>query len=349
MNDDKEFRLSCPLPLTDYPHILMAHGGGGRLMHQLIDKIFVAAFGVGNLEATHDGAVLKPPGGRLVFTTDSYVVDPLFFPGGDIGRLAIDGTVNDLAMCGGRPLYISTGFIIEEGLATDDLWRIAQSMRLAADEAEVKIVTGDTKVVDRGRGHGLYINTAGVGVIEHDLEIHPRHLQPGDKIILNGDIGRHGMAVMAARENLSFETTIESDCAPLASSVQALIDGGIAVHCLRDLTRGGLATTLVEIADSSGYEINLDEKKIPINEQVRGACEILGYDPIYVANEGRFIAIVPGGDTDRVVEILKSDWPETAVIGEVRPARNGQVLMTGRLGAERTIDMLSGEQLPRIC
>jgi len=351
MSEDRFTGLDCPIPKSDYPHVLLAHGGGGRLMHQLIKKIFAAAFDNPHLETGHDGAVFNVPNDRLAFTTDSYVVDPLFFPGGDIGKLAIDGTVNDLAMCGARPLYLSAGFIIEEGLPMDSLWKIALSMREAADEAGVSIVTGDTKVVDKGRGHGLFINTAGVGVIEHDLIIAPPSVRPGDKIIINGDIGRHGMAIMAKREGLSFETTIESDCAPLAGTVRKLLDAGIEIHCLRDLTRGGLASTLVEIASEAGLKIEVGESKIPVCDQVAGACEILGFDPIYVANEGRMVLFVPESDSEKALQILHDNslWPDAAVIGRVLEESNGVVIMKGILGAERIIDMLSGEQLPRIC
>jgi len=351
MSADKYSGLNCPIPITEYPRILLAHGGGGRLMHQLIDKIFASAFANPHLETAHDGAVFAIESKKLALTTDSYVVDPIFFPGGDIGKLAVDGTVNDLAMCGARPLYLTAGFIIEEGFAMDDLWKIALSMREAADEAEVSIVTGDTKVVDKGRGHGVFINTAGVGVIDHDRNILPSSVQPGDIIIVNGDIGRHGMAIMAKRENLSFETTIESDCAPLAATVKNMLDANIEIHCLRDLTRGGLAASLVEIASTSGFKIEIEEKNIPACDEVRGACEILGFDPIYVANEGRMVIFVPEKDANRTMSILRdsSSWPDATVIGRVAENRSGIVTMKSIIGAERIIDMLSGEQLPRIC
>jgi len=342
----------CPLPISDYPKILLAHGGGGRLMHDLIDGIFVAAFGAESLDAEHDGARLDPGSDKLAFTTDSYVVHPLFFPGGDIGSMAVYGTVNDLAMCGARPKYLSAGFILEEGLETETLWKIAVSMRQAADKARVGIVTGDTKVVDRGRGHGVYINTAGVGTIEHNLVIGPRRIGDGDAVILSGDIGRHGIAIMAAREGLEFETTVESDCAPLADSVMKLIEGGIEIHCLRDLTRGGLATAIIEIARSSGNEIRLDERSITVNEQVRGACELLGYDPLYIANEGRYAAFVPTIQAENALEIMREVIPDSipAIIGRVGAGGDrGEVILKGAVGSERILDMLSGEQLPRIC
>ncbi len=342
----------CPLPISDYPKILLAHGGGGRLMHDLIENIFIAAFGADTLEAEHDGARLDPGNDKLAFTTDSYVVHPLFFPGGDIGSMAVYGTVNDLAMCGARPKYLSAGFILEEGLETETLWNIALSMRQAADTARVGIVTGDTKVVDKGRGHGVYINTAGVGVIEHNLVIGPRRIREGDAIILSGDIGRHGIAIIAAREGLEFETTVESDCTPLAESVMRLIEGGIEVHCLRDLTRGGLATAAVEIARSSGNEILLNEKMIGVDEQVRGACELLGYDPLYIANEGRYLAFVPKQQAQGALDLMREVAPDTepTLVGRIGSGGDrGEVILRNVVGTERILDMLSGEQLPRIC
>jgi len=351
MSTDDYSGLNCPLPISNYPNILLAHGGGGKLMHQLIDNIFIPAFGSSELTVRHDGARLSLPNNKVVMTTDSYVVYPLFFPGGDIGSLAVNGTVNDLAMCGARPLYLSAGFIIEEGLPTETLWKIAVSMRRAADAAGVQIVTGDTKVVDKGKGHGLFINTAGVGVLEHNLIINPASVRPYDAVILNGDIGRHGMTIMATREGLSFETSLESDCAPVSAAVMKLIEGGIDIHCLRDLTRGGLATSLVEIAEASHLHIAIDEPTIPVHENVRGACEILGFDPIYVANEGRFVAFVPQAQANKAISLLRSCSHdlEPQIIGQVSTHQSGLVTMKGQIGTERIIDMLSGEQLPRIC
>ena len=341
----------CPLPISDYRQVLMAHGGGGKLMHQLVDKIFMAAFDNPLLKAKHDSAVMKLEGRRLAFTTDSYVVDPLFFPGGDIGTLAINGTVNDLAMAGARPVYLSAGFIIEEGFAIASLWKIAVSMAKAAREAGVQIVTGDTKVVDKGRGHNIFINTAGIGIVQQDGDIHPDRIQPGDAIIINGDIGRHGMAIMAEREKLAFEEKIESDCAPLAGTILSLIEGGIEIHCLRDLTRGGLAGSLVEIAGASGINIAIEEEAIPVSREVKAACEILGFDPIYIANEGRFVAFIAARDADRAIECLRNDlsWSEAVRIGTVSEFRKGMVISRTVIGAERVIVMLSGEQFPRIC
>ncbi|MEK7728266.1 MAG: hydrogenase expression/formation protein HypE [candidate division KSB1 bacterium] len=343
--------FSCPIPINQYPNLLLAHGGGGMLMHQLIEKMFVPAF-KNNLPATkHDGAVLNLNGVKLAFTTDSYVVHPLFFPGGDIGTLAINGTVNDLAMCGARPLYLSAGFILEEGLPMETLWRVVQSMQQAAEAARVQLVTGDTKVVDKGKGDGMFINTAGIGMIEHNLTIAPASVQPNDVILLNGDLGRHGMAIMAVREGLEFESAIASDCAPLADLVLKLLESGIKIHCLRDLTRGGLASALNEIAEAAQLQINIEENAIPIREDVQGACEILGFDPLYVANEGRFIAFVEKAEAARALAIMRAHalGAEAAIIGKVTEDATALVTMKSKIGVNRIVDMLSGEQLPRIC
>jgi hydrogenase expression/formation protein HypE len=315
----EEFSPSCPLPIDQYPRIVLAHGGGGTLMHQLISRMFRPAFGNPLLDAGHDGAVFALTGERLAFTTDSYVVHPLFFPGGDIGTLAVNGTVNDLAMCGARPLYLSAGFILEEGLPMDTLWRIAKSMGRAAEAARVQVVTGDTKVVDKGKGDGIFITTTGVGVITHGLSIAPSSVRPGDLVLLNGDIGRHGIAVMSVREGLAFESAIESDCAPLADLVASLLDAGIEIHCLRDLTRGGLASALVEIARDGRVAVAIEERVIPICEAVQGACEILGLDPLYVANEGRFVALVPPEAAEPALTIMRAHplGASACVIGRV--------------------------------
>jgi hydrogenase expression/formation protein HypE len=295
--------------------------------------------------------VAEVNGVRLAFTTDSYVVNPLIFPGGDIGTLAINGTVNDLAMAGARPLYLSAGFIVEEGLGMETLARVARSMRAAADGAGVHIVTGDTKVVDRGKGDGLFINTSGLGVVEARDPIAPNRVQPGDVVLVSGDLGRHGIAVMAAREGLEFETTLESDTAPLASLVLALIHAGVDIHCLRDLTRGGMASALNEIAEAAGASIEIDERCVPVRDDVRGACELLGFDPLYVANEGRFVAFVPQRDAERAVEILqaRAHGAGAAVIGRVIGVGDPTVVVRSLLNTRRVLDMLSGEQLPRIC
>ncbi len=344
--------FTCPLPLEQYPNVLLAHGGGGKLSHQLIENMFLRAFGNPLLEAKHDGAVFDPPRCRkLAFTTDSYVVHPLFFPGGDIGTLAINGTVNDLAMCGARPLYLSAGFILEEGLQMDTLWRVVQSMTQAAKVAGVQLVTGDTKVVDRGKGDGIFINTAGIGVVETNRAISPANVRPGDAILLSGDIGRHGIAIMAAREGLELESTVLSDCAPLSGIIKALIEAGIEMHCLRDLTRGGLASALIEIAEAARLHFEINEIAVPLLEEVQGACEILGFDPFYVANEGRFISFVPSHEADRALECMHANplGKQACSIGTVMDRKRGLVTMRSRIGASRIVDRLSGEQLPRIC
>lgn len=346
-----EFSAGCPLPLQEFPQVLLAHGGGGRLTQELLDQLFLPAFNNPLLQQRHDGAVIQVGGQRLAFTTDSYVVRPLFFPGGDIGTLAINGTVNDLAMCGARPQWLSAGFIIEEGLPMETLHRVVRSMQQAAAAAGVQLVTGDTKVVDKGKGDGLFINTAGLGLVEANRVIAPARVQPGDGILLSGDVGRHGMAIMSVREGLQFETTIESDCASLVDPVMALLTAGIDVHCLRDLTRGGLASAMNEIATAAGVEVNLDETSIPIRADVRGACEILGLDPLYVANEGRFAAFIAPTDLPRARQILQAQplAAGAALIGTVASGSPGLVTLKNRFGVTRVLDLLSGEQLPRIC
>ncbi len=343
--------FSCPIPIDQYPHILLAHGGGGNLSHQLIEKMFLPLFHNPFLESRHDGAVFQIGSQKLAFTTDSYVVRPLFFPGGDIGTLAVNGSVNDLAMCGARPLYLSAGFILEEGLPMETLWRVVQSMKQAAEEARVQLITGDTKVVDRGKGDGIFINTAGVGVVETPWTISPASVRPGDVILLSGDIGRHGIAIMAVREGLEFETTIESDCAPVSRLVLSMLEAELEIHCLRDLTRGGLASALVEIAEAAKLGIQIDENSIPAREDVRGACEILGFDPLYVANEGRFISFVAPQHAEQALDLMKAHplGIQASRIGQVTQENIGLVTMKSRIGATRIVDMLSGEQLPRIC
>lgn len=346
----EEFSLTCPIPISEYPHVLLAHGGGGKLMHQLIDKMFLPVFGDPNAIA-HDSVALTLPGNRIAMTTDSYVIRPLFFPGGDIGSLAVHGTINDLAMSGARPLYLSAGFILEEGLPLETLWRVVRSMQAAAENAGVQIITGDTKVVDRGKGDGIFINTAGVGILEHSQAIAPQFVQPGDLLLINGDLGRHGIAIMAMREGLEFETTIESDSAAIADLVMQLLAADIEIHCLRDLTRGGLASTLNEIATAAKVTIDIDETAIPIREDVYGACEILGFDPLYVANEGRFVAFIPSQYRDRALQIMAQHplGADASLIGKVTDKGRPLVTMQSKIGASRIIDMLSGEQLPRIC
>lgn len=320
-------------------------------MHQLIESIFRPAFQNQNLETHHDGAVLDFSSDKLVMTTDSYVVQPLIFPGGDIGSLAVNGTVNDLAMCGARPLYLTVGFILEEGLPISTLQTIANSIKHSAQGAHVHIVTGDTKVVAKGNGDGLFINTTGVGEAHPFLRSHPDQIQSGDCILLSGDIARHGIAVLAARENLEFDPPLQSDCAPLSSIVQKLFEAKIRIRCLRDLTRGGLATGLIELAHSSNLKFTIDENKIVVQEPVQGACELLGFDPLYVANEGCFVVVVAQDDAERAVEILRREQnsrvPE--VIGKVEKSMSPLVVLETSVGSTRILDMLSGNQLPRIC
>lgn len=351
MNPPAEFSPVCPFPIQNYPQVLLAHGGGGKLMHQLLEQMFAPAFANPILDSRHDSAVLSVPTGRLAFTTDSYVVRPLFFPGGDIGSMAVHGTVNDLAMSGARPLYLSCGFIIEEGLPMETLWRVVSAMQQAARRCGVQIVTGDTKVVDKGKGDGLFINTAGIGVLEHKLTIAPRSVQPGDAILVSGDLGRHGMAIMAVREGLEFESKIESDSAPVADLVLALLRAGIEIHCLRDLTRGGLTSALNEIAEVANLTLLVEEKHIPVREDVGAACEILGLDPFQVACEGRFAAFVPGRDADRALAILRAhpNGEGAGMIGKVTGQGAARVSLKSIIGAQRILDMSSGEQLPRIC
>ncbi|RPJ60762.1 MAG: hydrogenase expression/formation protein HypE [Acidobacteria bacterium] len=351
-DNSSDFQLHCPLPIRRYPRVMVAHGGGGRLMNDLIREMILPAFNNPILNQIADSASLRVPSGRLAFTTDSYVVQPLFFPGGDIGSLAVHGTVNDLAMIGARPLFLSAGFILEEGLPMETLWTVVQSMRRAAEKAGVTIVTGDTKVVDRGKGDGLFINTAGIGILEHSLDIAPSQVKQGDVLLVNGDLGRHGMAVLAAREGLEFETSIESDSAPLADLVLTLLREGIGIHCLRDLTRGGLASALVEIAEQARLALTIDEKTLPCHPDVRAICEVLGFDPLHVANEGRLVAFVPADQVDRALVLMKdhTEGQGAVQIGRVTGIDcRGQVTLRSLIGANRIVDMLSGEQLPRIC
>lgn len=351
MTDGDTAGPNCPLPLADDELIQLAHGGGGRRMHQLLEGLILPAFSNAKLNARHDGAVLEVAGQRLAFTTDSYVVDPIVFPGGDIGSLAVNGTVNDLAMCGARPLHLSAGLIIEEGLPAADLRRIVASMREAAEHAAVSVVTGDTKVVDKGKGDGIFINTAGIGICQGNQTIGPAQVAPGDLIVLSGDLGRHAIAVLAARNDLGLESEVLSDCAPLAGPVLDLLASGIEVHCLRDLTRGGLASALVEIAETAGLDMTMEEKSVPVHDDVRGVCELLGFDPLYLANEGRFVAFIPAAQAGAALAVLHqhSVSQGSTVIGTVGEPGAGRVEMTSLIGGRRRIDMLSGEQLPRIC
>ena len=341
----------CPLPLDEYPRVLLAHGGGGRLTRNLIESVLLPSFDNPYLAPLHDGALLDFEGAHLAFTTDSYVVQPPFFPGGDIGRLAVFGTANDLAMCGAQPLFLSCGLIIEEGLPMEDLWRIVVSMKEAAHEAGVQVVTGDSKVVERGKGDGVFINTSGIGVVLPGLDVGPQRVRPGDEIVVSGSLGRHGVAIMALREGLSLDAAIESDSAPVFSLVKALADEGIDIHMLRDPTRGGVSSSLNEIAGKSSTGIIIEESRLPVGPEVQGVCEILGLDPLYVANEGNFLAFVGRNEGEKAVEVLRQQplGREAVVIGRVVTEHAGTVIMKTRIGGERIVDVMSGEQLPRIC
>ncbi|MGD9851166.1 MAG: hydrogenase expression/formation protein HypE [Nitrospirales bacterium] len=345
---------SCPLPSSSPDTIRLAHGGGGQLMQDLLREIFLPAFSNPFLESMQDSAVLPTPKGRLAFTTDAYVVQPLFFPGGDIGSLSIHGTVNDLAMQGATPLYLSASFILEEGLPIETLKRVVTSMARTAKACGVRIVCGDTKVVDHGKGDQVFITTTGVGVVPEELELGPHRILAGDRIVVSGDLGAHGIAVLSTRQGLEFSGNLRSDSAPLHEVVASLIQGGITCHCLRDLTRGGLASALNELATASRSAISLEESCIPVSEPVRGACEILGLDPLYVANEGRFVLILPDDQVKTALPILKAHTVSqyAAEIGRVlrlREDRSPQVVLKTPFHTERILDLLSGEQLPRIC
>ncbi len=351
MPADSEFTLQCPLPVSHGNRVLLAHGGGGRLMQELIQRLFVPAFDNPFLTQAHDGAVFPIEHGTVAFTTDSYVVRPLFFPGGDIGSLAVYGTVNDLAMCGAKPLYLSAGFILEEGFGLETLQRVVASMARAAREAGVQLVTGDTKVVDRGKGDGLFVNTAGIGAVPPGVTVGPRRVRPGDRILLSGDLGAHGIAVLSVREGLAFSGEIHSDSAPLNGIVEDLVRSGIDVHCLRDLTRGGLASALNEIATTARVGMIVEERAIPVRDPVRGACEVLGLDPLYVANEGRFVAFVPPADAETALTVMRrhAGAREASDIGQVTATDAHTVVLRTLLDTHRIIDLLTGEQLPRIC
>ncbi len=341
----------CPLPLQHDEQIVMGHGSGGRMAHDLIRKVFLPAFDNPALAAGDDGAVLERPAGRIVVSVDSHVVFPLFFPGGDIGHLAVCGTVNDVAVMGATPLYLTAGFILEEGLPLETLRRVVESMKRAADEAGVKIVSGDTKVVERGKCDGLYVSTTGVGILPEGREISGRRAQAGDLVILSGPMGDHGIAVLAARGELGFETDVESDCAPLNGLIADLLAASPNLHVLRDPTRGGVATTLNEIARQSGVCITLNEAALPVRPQVAAACEMLGFDPLYIANEGRVLAVLPRDEADAALKAMRAAkyGADAVVIGEVSAAPQGRVLLKTAYGSTRVVDMLAGEMLPRIC
>lgn len=350
---------SCPLPIFEHKQIVLGHGSGGKLTAELIEKVFLPAFGNPVLNKLDDQAVVSIGNARLAFTTDSFVVTPIFFPGGDIGRLAVNGTVNDLAMSGARPLYLATAFILEEGLPAEDLQKIVSSMRDAATDAGVQLVTGDTKVVNRGKGDKVFITTTGIGIVDKPIQISADRARPGDKIIVSGFLGDHGMAIMSKRENLEFEGAIESDCAPLHGLVSAMADVALqfsdgpsgAIRCLRDPTRGGAATTLNEIAARSHVGMKLTETAIPVREEVKSACELLGLDPLYVANEGKLVAVVAKESADAIVQRMRQHplGQQAAIVGEVIAEHPGMVLMKTEVGGTRVLDVMFGEQLPRIC
>jgi hydrogenase expression/formation protein HypE len=347
----ESFDLNCPVPFSDSDRVLMSHGGGGSMSHRLLHDLFIKILGNPYLNKEHDGAILEVEGVRLAFSTDSYVIDPVFFPGGNIGELAVNGTVNDLACCGAIPLYLSLGLIIEEGFPMEDLSRITKSIREAADKAGVLVVTGDTKVVGKGKGDKIFINTSGIGKVLEGVNISPDTARPGDVVLLSGTLADHGVAIMAARNSLDFQTSVRSDTASLNHMIQKILETSKTVHVLRDPTRGGLASTLNEIARASETGIVIDETSVPVREEVNGLCEILGLDPMYIANEGKLVVILPEEDAARVLEVMKSfpEGKDAALIGRVTPEHPRLVRLKTPLGTSRVLDMISGEQLPRIC
>lgn len=342
---------SCPLPLRDHPNIVMGHGGGGKLSAELVEHLFLPAFADSGAVDMGDAALIAVGGAHLAFSTDSFVVRPLFFPGGNIGELAVNGTINDIAMRGAQPLVLSAGFILEEGLPLDQLAAIAHSMGAAARRAGVTLVAGDTKVVDRGHGDGVYINTSGFGIVPEGIDIGPTRAQPGDAIIVSGTIGDHGIAILSVREGLEFGATVESDTAPLNGLVADLLDETRNIHVLRDPTRGGVASALNEIARASQVGIVIDERNLPVQDAVRAACELLGMDPLYVANEGKLIAIAPASDAERLLARMRAHplGRQAAIIGRVTADHPGLVAARTGIGGTRIVDMMVGEQLPRIC
>jgi hydrogenase expression/formation protein HypE len=343
--------LSCPTPLSTRDRILLGHGSGGKLSAELVRDIFLPAFHNPALAKLDDQAVIDINGSRIAFTTDSFVVNPLFFPGGDIGSLAVHGTINDLAMGGAQPLFLSTAFILEEGFSIDSLQRVVNSLRRAAEQAGVQVVTGDTKVVEKGKGDGLFINTTGIGIVPQGLQLSADRARPGDKVLLSGSIGDHGIAILAQREGLEFESTIESDSAALHTLVAEMLKASATIRCMRDPTRGGLSSTLNEIAEQSRVGIEITEQAILVRDQVRGACEMLGLDPLYVANEGKLVAIVAPEAADTLIETMRNHplGKNAQLIGTVLDKNPGLVTMRTALGTTRIVDMLSGDQLPRIC
>lgn len=350
-DEAKSLDLSCPLPLPAKDQVLLGHGSGGKLSAELLREIFLPAFDNPVLARLDDQAIVSINGCRLAFTTDSFVVKPLFFPGGDIGSLAVHGTVNDLAMGGAQPLFLSAAFILEEGLSLEVLKRVVASLHRAAAAAGVEIVTGDTKVVEKGSGDGLFINTSGIGVVPEGVRLSADQARPGDRVLLSGSLGDHGIAILAQREGLEFESAVESDSAPLHTLVAAMLAASRELRCLRDPTRGGLSSATNEIAQQSRVGIELDEAAIPVREEVRGACEMLGLDPLYVANEGKLIALVAPGAAEQVLEAMRRHplGAQAQIIGTVAAAHPGLVTLRTTLGTSRIVDMLAGDQLPRIC
>lgn len=343
--------FTCPAPLGKRDRIVLGHGSGGRLSAELLRDVFLPLFSNPVLDRMDDQAIFEIGGSKIAFTTDSFVVKPLFFPGGDIGSLAVHGTVNDLAMGGARPLVLSAGFILEEGFPMEDLQRIAASMAKAAAAAGVAVVTGDTKVVERGKGDGLFVNTTGIGLVSDNVRLSASQARPGDRVILSGPIGDHGIAILAKREGLEFDTEILSDSAPLHELVAAMLDVSTEIRCLRDPTRGGLSSALNEIAEQSGVSIQIEETRVPVHDQVKGACELLGLDPLYVANEGKLVAIVAPEAADIILAAMRSNerGREATIIGTVGEKRAGLVTMRTAFGSTRIVDLLAGDQLPRIC
>jgi hydrogenase expression/formation protein HypE len=351
MNRPDRYSLQCPIPKTDYEHVLLAHGGGGKLTKHLIDKMIYPLLGNEILEQGHDGAKLPSLEGELAMTTDSFVVNPIFFPGGDIGDLAVNGTVNDLLCCGAEPLYISLAFILEEGFLLEDLWKIVQSIANAAQTAGVLVVTGDTKVVEKGKGDKIYINTTGIGRVIEGINISPERCFEGDVVIINGSIGDHGIAIMTEREGLELESGAQSDTAALNGMMLDLFRELPEIHVLRDPTRGGVASALNEICQASGTGIRLIEDLLLVSGGVRGACELMGLDPLYIANEGKILLIVPEEEAEKVISIMKKhkEGKESRIIGKVSSEYPGILYLETSIGSTRIVDMISGEQLPRIC